>query len=159
MIIKSIKSGILILSLLISTQSKADALDFTKGCMMMGTIGVGGTAVAISSSKTAAKDGTVVMVASGIINCFIGGLLANDAVKKAEMEASQELAIKNSILKNRILGVMHDLCVMKRTCGPDGLPTDTSEKTKSYLINPDTELDAKYNLGVKHRKSSLQSGN
>lgn len=87
----------------------------------MGGVGVGGTVVAASQSKAEIKNADVLAV-SGVTSCLIGGFLAMDIAKKAEMEASQELRLKNEKLKHSVYNVMHDLCVMKRECGPDGIP-------------------------------------
>lgn len=128
--LRSFKTGTLMLAIFVySTTAHAGAMDFLKGCLVMGGVGVGGTVLAASQSKADIKDSQVLVVA-GVTSCLIGGFLAIDIVKKAEMEASQELRLKNEKLKHSVYSVMHDLCVMKKTCGADGLPLTQEEKSK-----------------------------
>lgn len=118
---------LLLLSTISTPKASASAMEFLKGCLVMGGVGVGGTVMAASQSNADIKDSQILVV-SGVTSCVIGGFLAMDIAKKAEMEASQELRIKNDKLKHSVYGVMHDLCVMKKECGPDGLPLPKTNK-------------------------------
>jgi hypothetical protein len=107
--------------LLVSSSAQAGVWDFMRGCIILGGVGIGGTALAASNSKVDIKDSQAYVVA-GITSCVVGGFIAGEVVKKAEIEASAELSLKNVELRTRVYSVMHDLCVLKKTCGPDGLP-------------------------------------
>ncbi|RYZ89626.1 MAG: hypothetical protein EOP06_09060 [Proteobacteria bacterium] len=123
-----------IISLLIATSSlRAESsdsppsngrfYDFLKGCFIVGGAGAGGTMLAVSSTGGKLSSSEPMVVAA-ITSCVIGGFMAIDVHKKAEMKASGPLTLKNQKLKNSVYSVMHDLCVMKKECGFDGLPLD-----------------------------------
>lgn len=113
-----------------SQGAKADAFDFLKGCLVLGGVGVGGTAMAGSQSGTTIRD-TQSLVVAGVTSCLIGGFISADIAKKAELTAGGELTMANTKLKDQVYSVMHDLCVMKHTCGPDGLPLPEKEAGSS----------------------------
>lgn len=102
------------------TTAKADFSGWLKGCLIVGSMGIGGTVLGASVSKVNIES-TGSLAVSGVLSCLAGGYLNGDLHKKAEISVKGELSIKNYRLKNSIYGVMHDLCVIKNTCGPDGL--------------------------------------
>jgi hypothetical protein len=104
----------------LSDSKQASFFDFMKGCVWVGGLGAGGTSMAISSSGAKPKDSSA-MAVGALASCLIGGFIVSDVFKKANVEASMELRTKNQQLRNQVWGVMHDLCVMKKTCGADGL--------------------------------------
>lgn len=117
------------------TEAKADAMDWIKGCLVLGAAGVGGTAMAASASNVEMKNSQALVVA-GISSCIVGALLSDDVSRRAEMKASEELEKENVKLKNNVYNIMHDLCVMKKTCGLNGLPI---EKKDSDNYDPSTD--------------------
>ena len=104
-----------------ASDARADASDFLKGCLILGGVGIGGTAIAISQSSATLANQQGLMVA-GLTSCLIGGFLAGDIAKKAELTAGGDLTMENQKKKNQVYSVMHDLCVLKHKCPPSGIP-------------------------------------
>lgn len=77
--------------------------------------------IASSVANVDYKDSQALLVA-GMTSCIVGGFLSQDIDRRAEMRAEQELRERNVKLRHQVYSVMHDLCVMKEECGPDGLP-------------------------------------
>lgn len=120
--------------LLVSTTVHAGPMEWLKGCLILGGAGVGGTVMAASSSNVSFKDSQPLVVA-GITSCIIGGIISEDVSKRAEMKASAELLDQNARLKHHVYNVMHDLCVIKGTCGPDGIERVTREGQEDGTLN------------------------
>ena len=112
----------------------ADVMVWIKGCLVMAGVGMGGTSLAVSQSGADLKD-TQALVVAGATSCLIGGFLAEDVVTRAVMKSEGELQLRNARLKHGVYSVMHDLCVLKNTCGPDGLPMKTDLDNKTYDMN------------------------
>ena len=127
--LRGLLRGLVVCVALGAPTAKAAMMDYVKGCLVLGGVGIGGTMIAASTSKAEIKD-TTALVFSGLTSCVIGGFLGQDIARKAQMEASAELALKNQTLKHRVYSVMHDLCVMKRQCGPDGLPLSPEDQDR-----------------------------
>lgn len=107
---------------LVPGQARAeDAMDWVKGCLLLGATTAGGSAVAASTSG-ARVTSTEGMLLSGISGCIIGGFLVGDVVRKAEMRTEGEIRAKRDRLKLSVFSVQHDLRVLKGESGPDGEP-------------------------------------
>lgn len=109
-------------ALLFSTSAQAESAvsGWLKGCLIFGGASVTGTVLGVSASGADVGSPTSVIV-SGALGCLVGGYLADDVEKKATSRVDNELILKNARLKNQIYGVMHDLCVLKKQCGADGV--------------------------------------
>ena len=116
----------LLTSLVLPGGSKAQAEDgptfgdYLKGCIIVGGVGVGGTVLAASTSHSNIRDSQSLVVAA-FTSCIVGGFLSGDLVRKKRLEAEADIGFQNLALKNRVFSVMHDLCVIQHTCGPDGI--------------------------------------
>lgn len=113
-------TALLFLTLAGSTPARADFSSWVKGCLIMGGMGAGGVVIGASVSGADLKDNTAIATAAAL-SCIVGGYLSSDIQKKAELDVKGELTLENTRLKNKVYGTLHDLCVLKRECGPDGL--------------------------------------
>lgn len=152
-----------------ATSSSAYSFGFNtfKGCFLMGGIGVGGTALALSQSKIETKSSQALAI-SGITSCLIGVILSQDMEKKAEANAAISISLENEKLKNQAVGIMLELCIMKGECSPDGKPlnkkkVDTGASYYKVNESPNSKKDEESTNYIEEKSSNnvikLNSGN
>ena len=131
------KKIFMIVILLFSSSLYASFGSMLKGCLVMGSMGIGGGVLAGSLSNNAKVDAAGMGIAGGV-SCLIGMYLSSDIEEKAEQEASRELLLKNIKLRNQIHSVKQRLDLLKGIAGPDGIPYTEEElaekKAEDILI-------------------------
>lgn len=116
-----------LLTIFFSPAALAGPIDYLKGCLIVGGGGVGATYIALAQSRVDTKDQQPLLIA-GMTSCIIGGFLANDVIRKAEMGVSENVALDNKRLFNQASSLHHDLCYLKGTCGANGCTAEQEKK-------------------------------
>lgn len=141
----------------ISAPRSAGFFDFMKGCVWMGGIGAGATSLATTMSGAKAVDSKALAV-SALTSCLIGGFIVSDVYKAASVKASIELQAKNQKLKREVWNLQHSLCVMKRKCGPDGIPYEEKRRAREKLRQQNREAYESAGADVEIGDQELRKG-